>query len=123
MITQNLGNVFKWTSIFPVVIYTSLGLAFTIIGLLTIKMIRKHLKPFYEDYKCYLWISVIGLSVPLILKGVFLFLKSEFNWLHTHFYWTMLTLYILKVLLALGQMTSLIFGFLRLKYSPTKTNS
>jgi hypothetical protein len=50
--------------------YISLGLAFGISGLMTNLRLKKYFNAFYTDHKCLLIVPPIGLSIPLIIRGI-----------------------------------------------------
>jgi len=95
-----------------------LGATFGVTGVMNNHRLYKYFKPFYDENKCMLFLATLGLSVPLIVRGVLdtLRYKNEnFDKLiakHQAIYDTML--YFLLDLVPLGfQLSSLVFGYIR----------
>ena len=95
-------------------LFTSFGFAFAIPGFKSLRLIKKHFNGFYQSYKCYIYITTIGLSVPLLFRGIIDLVDHEIHFLDNHYYLTVIIITILgKFLLFLCQMTSMVFGFIR----------
>ena len=38
---------------------------------MSLLVIKAHFGPFYDEYKFYIWFSIIGLSLPNIVRGFY----------------------------------------------------
>ena len=57
--------------------YVILGLCFAIFGILTISSLKQSFRNFYDDNFWYCVIATVGLSIPLIFRGMLDILKGS----------------------------------------------
>ena len=100
--------------------FTCLGIAFLICGIIMNLALRKYFPHFYESHRCFLWLATISLSIPLLFRAVNnLLLKTsrgydEFN--KKEFVLASNAYLIFSTYLPiLTSMSSLIFGYLRMR--------
>ena len=90
---------------------TVLGVLFTIPGMISVYLIKKHFIEFYNEYKCYIWTSTIGLPLPVLLRGIYDLL--DYDKVDNHVYLSVIIVFILKLSIHIFQLSSLVFGFIR----------
>ena len=103
--------------------FTILAITFLIVGILLIKSLRTNFPKFYDQYKHILIIATVLLTIPLFFRAVFNGVKLCFprfmvyvdadytrNALYNMIFFSLTT-----YLPILGQIMSLVFGFLRHK--------
>ena len=52
-------------------VHAFLGLSFAIFGYLTSRLIKNYFSSFYTENRCMLYAGTIGLSLPLLLRGLY----------------------------------------------------
>ena len=114
---ENLENLIE--DIIPGITLITLGIIFALSMFMTMSRLKKYFKDFYTEHKCMLLIPALGLSLPMIFRGTLIFLNmiEAFNdwtdsWLNVYIF----ILYLIGDVIPLSfQLSSLIFGYLRIK--------
>ena len=73
-IEENKIYGFDIMSLYHGIIFILIGIGFAIPGIMTLRNLKLYFNPFYNEFKCYLYVSVLGLTVPELMRGILNFL-------------------------------------------------
>ena len=111
-----------------IVMFTCLGIAFLICGIIMNLALRKYFPHFYESHRCFLWLATISLGIPLLFRAVNnLLLKTSkgYNEFEKKEFVVASNVYLIlsTYVPILTSMSSLIFGYLRMRQDKMNSDS
>ena len=116
-------KVYKNLEVFTQWTFMILAFVFIVLGIVLLTKLKRHFSKFYEEHRCLMITATILLTVPLTFRAVFDGIKvvspKFMDWVNEdyernalyNFFFFILTTY----LPIMGQIMSLVFGFVRLR--------
>ena len=116
--SEFIFNSAKTMIIVTASIFTVLAIAFFIVGIMSLHRLKKYFPQFYNENRWTLIIATLGLSLPLLFRGVTDSLRGLCqpvgDWMVTHEITTnILTVFFWDIIPIAFQLSSLIFGYIR----------
>ena len=102
-------------------LFTIIGIAFLIIGILTNIKLKKHFSDFYKENLRSIQLALYGLSLPMIFRGllnIYQYINPAFSdSLQTDYYpyFTVLNFFFGDLVPLCFQLSSLVYGYIRRK--------